>query len=146
MCLDGQNRCVWLCCILVSNTLTHSTTWRNTVSLKHSKHHADRTFIFCLTHFPLLIHSSTSVRGDIWRKAYHDGEDQGHNVDGVRRTKAGEDSQAKIAAERRWRFLLLYGTAVEKYTSTHGALNLWIKHPESHRAWQMKHSQGGAKN
>lgn len=38
----------------------------------------------------------------------HDGEDQGHNVDGVRRTEAGENSQTKVVTERRRRFLLLY--------------------------------------
>lgn len=62
----------------------------------------------------------------------HDREDQGHNVDGVCRTKTGKNSQTKVATERRWRSLVLYRTAVKKSTPTEGTFHLWIKHRKSH--------------
>lgn len=58
--------------------------------------------------------------------SYHDREDQGHNVDGVRWTKAGENSQTKVAAEWRWSALLFYRTTVQKCAATQGTFYLWI--------------------
>lgn len=58
----------------------------------------------------------------------HDREDQGHDVDRVRRTKAGEYSQTKVATEWRWRFLFLYRTMVKRCAPTQGAFPLRIEH------------------
>lgn len=58
--------------------------------------------------------------------AYHDREDQGHDVDGICGTKAGEYSQTKVATEWRWRFMILYKTMVKKCTPTQGTFHLRI--------------------
>ena len=68
--------------------------------------------------------------------AHHDGEDQGHDVDRVRRTKAGENSQTQVATQRRWRFLLYYGSTVKKHAPAQGTFHLWIQHSQSHSALQ----------
>lgn len=71
--------------------------------------------------------------------SYPDREDQAHNVDGVRRTKAGKDSQTKVATEGRRGSLLCYRSTVQKCAPTQGAFNLRIKDSERHRfatAWR----------
>lgn len=75
----------------------------------------------------------------------HDREDQGYNVDGVRRTKAGEDGQTEVAVERRRRFLFLYRAAVKKCTPTQGTFHLRMKHSKSHCTSRQRHTVWGRK-
>lgn len=130
---DGRSRCVWLGYILVSNmfthnTLEHSVTTATLNTLKKTRFSSNLHII------SFMIHNSSSAC-DIWAvssaklfvvNAYHDGEDQSQKVDGVCRTKTGENSQTKVAAERRWRLRLLYTTLVKKCTPTQGIFHLCV--------------------
>lgn len=67
--------------------------------------------------------------------AHHDGEDQGHDVDGVGGTEAGEDGQAQVAAQRRRRRPLLSGgDAVQEGAGTQGTLHLRVECSQRHAA------------
>lgn len=105
-----------------------------------------KTFSYTYTRFPQW-HVYMSRRWDAVSSAelrcvvnaYHDGEDQGHDVDGVCRTKAGENCQTKVAAEWRRRFTLLYRTSVKICAPAQRTLHLWIKDSKSHFSRFLPH-------
>lgn len=82
--------------------------------------------------FYLSTKDKISVMSSLAGPTYHDGEDQGHYVDRVRRTEAGEKSQTEIAAERRWRFLIFCWSVVKKCTPIQGTFHVWIQGCQSH--------------
>lgn len=64
--------------------------------------------------------------------SHHDGEDQSHDVDGVGGTKAGENGQAQVAAQRGRS--LPSGDAVQEGAGTQGRLHLRVQRSQRHAA------------
>lgn len=64
--------------------------------------------------------------------SHHDGEDQSHDVDGVGGTKAGENGQAQVAAQRKGSFSS--GDAVQEGAGAQGGLHLWLQRSQCHAA------------
>lgn len=83
-------------------------------------------------HLVLLLKKNVSTENLLG--AHHDGEDQSHDVDGVGGTKAGENSQAQVAAQRRRRLLFSSGNAVQEGAGTQGTLHLRVQASQRHAA------------
>lgn len=83
-------------------------------------------------HLVLLLKKNVSTENLLG--PHHDGEDQSHDVDGVGRTKAGENSQAQVAAQRRRRLLFSSGNAVQEGAGTQGTLHLRVQASQRHAA------------
>lgn len=121
---DERNRCV---CDSVTSKCPSTLTHTRRVTKAHEVILQKSTSLSIVLHLKNL-----STENFLF--AHHDGEDQGHDVDGVGGTKAGEDSQAQIAAQWRRRLLFSSGDAVQEGAGTQGTLHLRVQGSQCHAA------------